>query len=76
LKFLGSDNYEPVQINESHSHQILLNYGSFVEYVKKVNLWPYVNRTLLWISMAENRNCITTFEWKISILIFKKVVNM
>jgi hypothetical protein len=28
----------------------------------KVHLWPYKNQAVLWINMAENRNCLTTFS--------------
>jgi hypothetical protein len=28
----------------------------------EVHLWPYANQALLWISVAENHNCLTTFN--------------
>jgi hypothetical protein len=44
----------------------------------KVHLLHYVNQALLWISMSENLNCITTFSasfpYQISVLSMKHFV--
>jgi hypothetical protein len=51
---------------------------SFCEMHGKVHLWHYVNQSLLWISVTENLNCLTTFydrfPYQISVMSIKHFV--
>jgi hypothetical protein len=49
-------NYQ-TNFSGSLRYQMLTSVERFMGYMKITNLWPYVNRALLQINMANNRNC-------------------
>jgi hypothetical protein len=40
---------------------------------EKVQLWSCIKWALLWISMAENQNCMTIFWWKYPVVVLNKI---